>query len=198
MAVRPRLLAGSLAVAVLVLAGVAVAAAVDGDTAAEPDVVLDRNASAVEPGIRPNAEVAGDPFPDVELTDNDGNTVSTADLLGQPLVVNVWNSTCAPCEKELPDFAAVHAELGDRIRFVGVNNLDTPARNESFARERGVQYELLRDVDGALISEIGIARLPFTLFVTADGTIIRQAGVLDAEQLRAHTTELLTTSEEAG
>ena len=34
------------------------------------------------------------------------------------MVVNVWYSTCPPCARELADFAAVHAEIGDEVRFV--------------------------------------------------------------------------------
>jgi demethylmenaquinone methyltransferase/2-methoxy-6-polyprenyl-1,4-benzoquinol methylase len=53
--------------------------------------------------------------------------------------------------------------------------------NESFARERGVQYELLRDVDGAFTDAVGIATQPVTLFVAADGTKLPfAAGSFDA------------------
>jgi thiol-disulfide isomerase/thioredoxin len=107
------------------------------------------------------------------------------------VVINVWNSTCGPCKKELPAFAAVHAQYGDRVRFVGVNTLDVPEVNESFARERGVQYELLRDVDGAFTDAVGIATQPVTLFVAADGTIVRQTGVLDEATLQQYVDELL-------
>jgi thiol-disulfide isomerase/thioredoxin len=97
----------------------------------------------------------------------------------------------APCKRELPAFAAFHAELGDHIRFVGVNNLDSPDVNESFARERGVGYELLRDVNDGFASTVGIATLPVTLFVDADGTIVRQTGVLEEDELREYAEELL-------
>jgi hypothetical protein len=63
--------------------------------------------------------------------------------------------------------------------------------NESFARERGVQYELLRDPDADYQITLEIATAPFTLFVAPDGTIVRQAGVLDAAQLTEYVEELL-------
>lgn len=161
------------------------------DVTAVDDIVLDKPGTSQIPSIATNAPVQGTPLPVVDLTTNDGATVVTADLLGQPLVINVWNSTCGPCKKELPAFAAVHADYGDRVRFVGVNTLDVPEVNESFARERGVQYELLRDVDGAFTDAVGIATQPVTLFVAADGTIVRQTGVLDEAQLRQYVDELL-------
>lgn len=196
MAADRRLLIGSLVTAVVVsVAGGWVLSSFGGNDSSTADdidtVVLAQPGTSQIPSIATNAVVRGTPLPDVELATNDGAVITTGELMGTPLVLNVWNSTCAPCKKELPDFAAVHADLGDEVRFVGVNTLDVPEVNESFARERGVQYELLRDVDGAFTSALGIATQPVTLFVATDGTIVRQTGVLDEATLRAHTEELL-------
>ena len=192
MAVNRRLLGASLAVGALIsVAGGYLVSRLDDGPAAEADAVLDTPGAAQIPTIATNALVEGTGLPTTDLVDNDGNTVSTADLLGQPLVINVWNSTCAPCKRELPAFAAVQGDLGDEIRFVGINNLDTAETNESFARERGVRYELLRDVDDGFASMVGIATLPVTLFVAADGPIVRQTGVLEEDQLRRYAQELL-------
>lgn len=161
---------------------------------ADDQIVLDAPGEVQDPTIGTNAAVQGTPLPSVDLEDNAGHPVPTAALLGQPLVINVWNSTCGPCKRELPAFAAVHADVSDDIRddirFVGVNTLDTPEVNESFARERGVRYELLRDIDDRFASEVGIAALPVTLFVDAAGTIVRQTGVLEEDELRRILNEL--------
>jgi peroxiredoxin len=138
-----------------------------------------------------NQAVAGTKLPEVTLTDADGNEVDTADLLGgRPLVVNLWFSTCAPCAKELPEFAAVDAERDD-VRFVGVNALDSVEVMNKFANERGVQYELLRDNLSELADGIGAVAMPVTLFVTSDGTIVQQTGRIDADQLRADIDQLM-------
>ncbi len=189
--VRVRVLVASLAAALVVSVIGGWAISRDGDADEPLDAVLETPGTAQIPSIETNPQVSGDQLPVVELETNAGETISTADLLGQPTVLNFWFSTCAPCKKELPAFAAVHAEYGDRVRFVGVNPSDTPETNESFARERGVQYELLRDPDGAYQSEMEIATAPFTLFVAADGTIVRQTGVLEEDTLRAYVEELL-------
>ncbi len=184
------MLVGSIGIAVAVSVVGGWALSWSGDPA-DPVAVLDTPGTAQIPSIGTNPQVSGDRLPTVDLETNDGATISSADLIGQPMVLNYWYSTCAPCKKELPDFAAVHAEYGDRVRFVGINPVDTPEVNESFARDRGVRYELLRDPDGAYQSEIQIATAPFTLFVAADGTIVRQSGVLDEVELRAYVEELL-------
>lgn len=189
-----RLLFGSLAVAAVVAVGGGWALSRDSGTSDSGDDVVNVNGSGPtqDPTIGTNAKVSGEQLPDLELVDNDGNTVTLADLEGTPLVINYWYSSCGPCKKELPDFADVSAEFDGQVRFVGVNPLDSAEVNESFARERGVQYELLRDPDGAYASTLGVSTAPFTLFVAADGTIVRQTGVLTADTLRSHVEELLS------
>ncbi len=153
------------------------------------------------PGVVPfpddglaNADVEGDPLPIVDLGDRDGNAVSTASLLGKPLVINFWYASCPPCVKELPDFAAVHAEVGDAVRFVGVNTRDSVEEMERFAADRGVTFEQYRDDFGDLVNAIRLVVTPTTLFVTPDGAIIEQTGVLDAAELRLKIDQLLEAS----
>lgn len=191
MAVNRRVLGAGIAIAIG--ASLTLGYVVSRSTASDAgtDVVLDTPGAVQIPAVEANADVEGARLPTVELLDNDGGVVSTADLIGRPLVINYWYSICAPCKKELPAFAAVHAELGDRVRFVGVNPFDTPEVNESFARQLGVRYELLRDPDGAYTVAVGIANAPVTLFVAADGTIVRQTAALDEDELRRFATELL-------
>ena len=147
-----------------------------------------------EPQTLPTApQLSGDQLPEVTLVDLDGDEIDTAALTGQPMVINFWFSTCAPCAKELPDFAAVHAELGDAVRFVGVNHFDPATTAERFASERGVQYELLLDPSASLVSALEITSFPATIFVMADGTIARlRQGALDAEALRTAIDEVLS------
>ncbi len=77
----------------------------------------------------------------------------------------------------------MHAKLGDQVRFVGIDSLPPSDTEENFARDRGVQYELLYDPNGELTSVIGVAAYPQTLFIDAHGTILKQTGELTAERL---------------
>ncbi len=107
-------------------------------------------------------------------------------------MLNIWYSTCVPCRDELPAFAEVHGELGDTVRFVGVNPRKDDADGDRFARDLGVRYELLRDPDGLLLIDAGISNFPSTLFVSADGTIVKlRSGAMNADTLRATINEEL-------
>ena len=183
--------------------------AVAGTVAAVTTIaLLDRDAPTVdgefvlvEPGVHQqplddvNEDVAGDELPPVVLSDVTGEPVSLDRYRGAPLVVNFWFSRCAPCRRELRDFATVHAEHGDTVQFVGVDPFDTVDAMVEFATERGVAYDLLRDTgehsdDRLLTDELGLVAYPVTLFVDADGRILRQTGEIDADALRAAVEEL--------
>lgn len=167
----------------------------DGARPVDGEFVLTEPGIYEQPTDEVNTDVAGDVLPDVLLSDRDGGPVSLADFRGAPLVVNFWFSTCAPCRRELRDFAAVHAEVGDEVQFVGVDPFDTVEAMERFAADRGVAYDLLRDRgehDGrSLTDELGIVAYPVTLFVDADGRVLRQTGEVDAAGLRDAIDELL-------
>jgi len=140
-------------------------------------------------GIPTAPKVAGDPLPAATLQDMSGNDIEISSLVGKPMVINVWFSTCEPCKKELRDFAAVHAELGDQVRFIGIDPQDTASKASSFAAEHGVKYELYLD-DGSFSASLKLAGYPSTLFVGADGHIVElHTGAFTADTLRAAITK---------
>ena len=104
----------------------------DGDSDVD-SVVLAEPGEYQEPADGDNRDVDGERLPDVGLTDAEGLEISASSLVGQPLVVNLWYSTCIPCKRELGEFAAVHREVGDQVRFVGINPLDSVDVMERFA-----------------------------------------------------------------
>jgi thiol-disulfide isomerase/thioredoxin len=198
---RPRLLAASLAIAVVISGlGGYLLVQISADDDPSVDAVLtdsqDRDIPVGVSEIGTNDVLEGDPLPDAIISDRDGNDVTTASLLGaEPLVINFWFSSCPPCAAELPEFADSHAEFGDQVRFLGVNTIDSVPVMERFAAERGVTYEQFRD-DLALFTDgIRAVNFPITIFVTSDGTIVEQTGVIDADGLREKITNLLAMEE---
>ena len=188
--IRPRLLAIVLTIALVVsvAAGFGVSRLLDDDDGV--DARLDEPGVYTEPtdAAKP---VTGDAFPDVEVLDLDGNSVRTGELVGQPMVVNLWYSTCAPCKRELPAFAEVSAEYDGTVRFVGINPVDPPDTLLDFARDKGVRYENYRDEIGSFTEAIRAVGFPMTVFVSADGTVVDQSGVLDAGGLRSRIEDSL-------
>jgi len=164
----------------------------DDGASADDEIRLDAPGEYTEPGGPTNPPLPTDELPDVELVAADGSSVRLGEDVGdgRPMVVNLWYSTCPPCARELGDFAAVDGELGDQVRFVGINPFDTPAAMERFAADRGVEYELLRDPEFAFADELRVVAYPVTLFVDADGRILGRTGPIDEDELRDEIAEL--------
>ncbi|MEY2973721.1 MAG: hypothetical protein RIR49_141 [Actinomycetota bacterium] len=182
--VRTRVLAGVAGIAVVGLVAVGAPEVRDAVSDAGVDVVLDEPGEYQQPvdATTPAADRA-DAFPAVDVLTADGRVVSTAALIGTPLVVNLWFAACPPCQREMPDFASVDAATGDSVRFIGVNPIDDPERMLAFAASTGVTYDLFRDPDAALTDALSTVAFPLTVFVAADGTIVGRDGVLDATRL---------------
>ena len=54
------------------------------------------------------------------LKDTQGQTQSLEALKGRWVVVNFWATWCAPCVKEIPEFAEFAKAQGDKVRVIGV------------------------------------------------------------------------------
>ncbi len=153
-------------------------------------IMLDEPGIYDEPLDEVNPDTSGLVLPDVPLEDVEGNSVFLTEYRGKPLVLNFWFSNCAPCVREVADFQTVHEELGDEVQFVGVNPFDTVEAMTQFADERGVTYDRLRDPERSFVNVIELVAYPVTLFVDADGRILRQTGELRADELRTIIEEL--------
>jgi cytochrome c biogenesis protein CcmG, thiol:disulfide interchange protein DsbE len=92
---------------------------------------------------------------------------------GTPVLVNIWASWCGPCRNEAPFLAAAHKTYGDRVRFVGVDILDTRDSARAFMHESGWTYPSVYDPSGAIRDGLGVIGQPATLFYDADGTLVR-------------------------
>ena len=96
---------------------------------------------------------------------------------GKPVVVNFWASWCVPCRKEMPAFAAVHASLGDKVAFVGVNNKDLRDSAIKFMDQTGVRYPSGFDPQGDVAARYGESRTGELIGDELQRTIHRLFGV---------------------
>lgn len=181
---------GLIVAVAVVLAGFWLGGAFQPSQRTDGSFVLDEPGIFQQPFDDVNDDAAGDTLPDVVLLDADGGEHTLDELRGSPAVLNLWFSRCIPCRRELVDFAEVHTEYGDRVTFVGIDPFDTPEAMVEFATERGVEYDLWRDPDQEFVDAIGIVGFPVTLFVDADGIVLRQTGEIDAAGLRSTIAEL--------
>jgi thiol-disulfide isomerase/thioredoxin len=129
-----------------------------------------------DPTIGTNVPVQGTPFPSVSLTEASSGNVVPIVVSGRPMVVNFWYSTCEPCRREMPVLARSSQDFAGKVDFVGVNPLDSAKEALDFAARYNVTYPTYLDPDGTLISAAGVGTMPVTLFVDANGIIVKQHG----------------------
>jgi len=71
------------------------------------------------------------------------------------------------------------------VAFVGMNVQDRLEDGIRTAEETGVTYTLARDLNDQLYTSVGVFGMPTTVFIDADGIIIRQwTGILSGDELR--------------
>lgn len=126
------------------------------------------------------------PLPAATFTDlRDPDTeVSTTDWRGTPTVVNFWATWCGFCIDEMPDLQAASEQLGDAVRFVGIDRQDPRDEALAFLDETGVTYDQVASPSGEYYTQIGARGMPTTLFVDAAGVVqYRHTGPLTREQV---------------
>lgn len=102
-----------------------------------------------------------------------------------PTVVNLWASWCHPCRTEMPEFQKVHADLGDKVRFLGVDTNDHERQARGAIQNAAITYANVVDKDRRIQLGVGSRAMPTTLLVGADGLIKNMhVGELTGPQLR--------------
>jgi len=153
------------------------------------DAVLTTPGEVPYPSLDTNEVVVGNVLPDATLTDLEGGTYPLQSLIGTPMIINFWYSTCEPCRREIPAFAQAKSARND-IAFLGVNMNDSPEVAKAFGEQYDINYPIAFDVSGALIRDLGIVTAPSTIFVDAQGNIVDQvAGEISEEKLLALISE---------
>lgn len=106
-----------------------------------------------------------------------GDALSSDDVAGDVVVVNFWYAECGPCIVEAPDLEAVWQEYEGRgVFFVGVNTYNQAETARSFARDHGVTYPSIIDVNTgdvklAFAAATPIQATPTTLVIDTQGRV---------------------------
>lgn len=104
----------------------------------------------------------------VTLDDFEGMLVG---LRGDPVVVNVWASWCAPCRAEMPLLERAAATYDGRVTVLGVDSRDTPGEAATFLDDVDVTYPNVFDRTGDIRRALDVRGFPTTYFFDADGLL---------------------------
>jgi cytochrome c biogenesis protein CcmG/thiol:disulfide interchange protein DsbE len=99
-------------------------------------------------------------------------TFDLASYRGKVVVLNFWASWCVECKAEAKTLREAAAKWGGKAVFVGVDTKDFAAAARSYMKRYGVDYTVVRDVDGGAGNRWGVTGYPETFFVTPQGKVI--------------------------
>ena len=102
-----------------------------------------------------------------------GETLSTASLRGNVVLINFWATWCLPCRVEMPALDAMHrrhADSGFVVVGLAVDRVST-AQVLAFVRERGVQYPIAHVGPEAERAFGGVQGYPMSFLLDRTGRI---------------------------
>ena len=136
----------------------------------------------IRPSDIPSALV-GKPVPDFSLPAVEGRNLglSSANLVGQVSLVNVFASWCVACRAEHPLLMRLAADKVVPIH--GLNYKDRPADAAAWLDKWGDPYTRTgADLNGRVAIDFGVSGVPETFVIDREGRIaFKQIGPLDRE-----------------
>jgi cytochrome c biogenesis protein CcmG, thiol:disulfide interchange protein DsbE len=134
--------------------------------------------------------------PDFVLLDASGQAVRLSDLRGQPVLLNMWASWCAPCKAEMPAMQRVYEVYAPRgFTILAVNTTFQDDRSSAlvFAESLGLTFPLLFDMDSEVSRQYRVMAMPTSFFIDSEGVIQRTVfgGPMSEALLRAEIEQIL-------
>jgi peroxiredoxin Q/BCP len=123
----------------------------------------------------------GTPAPDFSLLDQDGRSVSLADLRGRKVILYFYPAAMTPgCTTQACDFRDSIASLqGAGYTVIGVSR-DEPAKLKRFQERDALSFELLSDPDHAVHTTYGVWGEKMNYGKVVEG-VIRSTFVIDEQ-----------------
>ena len=133
--------------------------------------------------------------PAVGYTLLDGRPSSLQQLRGKVVLVNFWATDCAPCLREMPQFATLHEKFKARgydMLAVAMRH-DPPALVINYAAQHRLPFDVVIDNTGAVAQGFGAVQVtPTTVLIDRRGQIVeRYVGEVDFAALQRRVEDLL-------
>ena len=118
----------------------------------------------------------GERAPDSAFIGPDGKDISITDFRGRVIVLNLWATWCAPCEREMPSLAALQSARGSDTFEVVALSIDELSERDYVEGEleklTGGVLAFYQTKDLEILKTLGVVGFPTTIIYAADGTEI--------------------------
>lgn len=132
---------------------------------------------------------AGTLMPAVALVDPDGKKLNLAALQGEPVLLNLWATWCAPCVVEMPMLDDLAGQMDGNLRVITASqDLQGAQKVTPFFEQQDFKHlEPWMDLENELGLNLAGGVLPMTILYDASGKeVFRVAGGYEWDSEEAH------------
>ncbi len=114
----------------------------------------------------------GDPAPDFEIENLDGEMESLSDYKGKVVVLNYFATWCVPCVDEAPELEAFSREYGDQYKLLIIDRGETRDRVKKFIEKHDARSSTyLFDYNSKVSKMYGVLKQPESFVIDKEGVI---------------------------
>ena len=119
----------------------------------------------------------GNPAPDINCVDSDGNIINLNSLKGKVIYIDVWASWCGPCRRELPHFKELVKKYS-RNKEVAIIAISIDTERENWVKVleeknlKGIQLLDNRGWNSDICRKFFISGIPRYILISKEGDIL--------------------------
>jgi thiol-disulfide isomerase/thioredoxin len=117
-------------------------------------------------------QLAGNPAPDLALTDLHGNPVTLTAYKGKTVLLDFWTTWCPPCRADAPALDKLYLKYGNKdLAIVGISVSEDRAVVEKFLTEHPHSFPIVLTTENEMPRPYQIGTFPTYIVINRDGTI---------------------------
>lgn len=108
---------------------------------------------------------------EIQIADENGQSVYLSEFGGKPLIINFWASWCIPCRLEIPLLNAIYPNLLENDKqLIGVNQSESQETIDKFRTNTSIAFPVYRD-NGELSRKLNIQIIPAIAVIDKNGKV---------------------------
>ncbi len=133
----------------------------------------------------------GGVVPKFSLETTDGNTLSSSDLKGRFVYLEITDPACAACLAETKAIAVYKKKYGEKIRFVTIMLNTTKAKATQFKNANKIDWDVLYSPPaGTLADDFGVVSIPQYFILNPDGKFFRSPALKPSQAVEKDFSDI--------
>jgi thiol-disulfide isomerase/thioredoxin len=132
--------------------------------------------------------------PNFTLAGLEDSKISLSDFRGHYVLLNFWATWCPPCQAELPELQAYYTAYRSKgFILLGIDVQEDASTVSTFLQQRGFDFPVVLDSNGAVHASFGTNALPLSVLVGPNGELVKmwRPGAITRSMLEQDVTPLL-------